>query len=519
MRQKIQVKCLFTLLLLAFSTMAQAETPVVEWIRQLGTTSYDGGFGVSVDGSGNAYVTGYTYGSLDGNTNAGSYDIFLTKYDTDGTKLWVEQLGSISDDRSVGMSVDGSGNAYVTGWTHGSLDGNPNAGNYDMFLTKYDTDGTKLWTEQLGSAGYDSGTDVSVDDSGNVYVTGWTNGSLAGNTSAGGIDLLLAKYDKNGSKLWTKQLGSTSDDKGCGVSVDDSGNAYITGYTYGSLDGNTNAGYADMFLAKFDTDGNKLWIEQLGTDSYDNGNDISVDDSGNAYVTGITYGSLDSNTNAGSADLFLTKYDTNGIKLWTEQLGSAGDDYGSGVSVDGSGNAYVTGRTLDSLDGNTNEGSYDILLVKYDTNGTKLWTEQLGSAGFDSGSDVSVDDSGNAYITGYTTGSLNGNPNAGGYDMFLMKITTAIPGDANGDGCVDGSDVTILAGNWQYGVGGAGGATWAMGDFNGDGQVDGSDVTILADNWQAGVTATTVSIPEPGSVVMLAGIAFMALLCRRRKSV
>ena len=160
MRKKIQVKCLATLLLLAFSAMAQAETPVVEWIRQLGTTSFDSGNGVSVDNNGNAYVTGYTGGSLDGNSAMGAGDIFLTKYDTSGTKLWTEQLGSARDDWSYDVSVDSNGNAYITGSTLGSLDGNTNAGSYDMFLTKYDTNGTKLWTEQLGSTSWDEGHGV-----------------------------------------------------------------------------------------------------------------------------------------------------------------------------------------------------------------------------------------------------------------------------------------------------------------------------------------------------------------------
>ena len=232
---------------------------------------------------------------------------FLTKYDTNGTKLWTEQLGSIGGgEEGYGVSVDASGNAYITGYIGVGLDDDYG----DMFLTKYDTNGNKLWTEQLDSSSYDKGCGVSVDVSGNVYVTGETDGSLDGNTSAGYADMFLTKYDTNGTKLWTEQLGTTSGDYGIGVSVDGSGNAFVTGYTFGSLDGNTNSGGSDMFLTKYDTDGTKLWTEQLGSDSNDYSCSVSVDGSGKVYVAGSTEGSLDGNPNAGGSDIFLIKIST-----------------------------------------------------------------------------------------------------------------------------------------------------------------------------------------------------------------
>ena len=123
--------------LLVSSQPARAETVVIAWTQQLGTGSHDEGYSVSVDGSGNAYVTGYTRGGLDGNTNQGNYDLFLTKYNTNGAKQWTEQLGTSSVDFAYGVSVDGSGNAYVTGYTDGGLDGNTNQGDSDMFLIKF----------------------------------------------------------------------------------------------------------------------------------------------------------------------------------------------------------------------------------------------------------------------------------------------------------------------------------------------------------------------------------------------
>ncbi len=424
MCQKIQMKCLAAILMLALSATTQAETPVVEWTRQLGTSSNDYGHGVSVDGSGNAYVTGWTYGGLDGSTNAGRIDIFLTKYDTAGIKLWTRQWGSVGHDIGHGVSVDGSGNAYVTGYTTGGLDGNTSEGDWDIFLTKYNTAGTKLWTRQLGTRSNEYGYDVSVDGSGNAYVTGYTEDGLDGNTHSGASDIFLAKYDTDGTKLWTQQLGTARRDHARNVSVDGSGNAYLTGGTTGGLDGNTSEGDWDIFLTKYNTVGTKLWTRQLGSDESDSGYGVSVDGSGNVYVTGYTEGALDGNTSAGSYDMFLIKYNSDGAKLWTQQLGTASDDGGSDVSIDGNDNVYVAGRTEGCLDGNSSEGDCDIFLTKYDRNGTKLWTKQLGSDEWDSGLEVSVDGRGNAYITGLTYGSLGDNTNAGGEDMFLVKIST-----------------------------------------------------------------------------------------------
>ncbi len=183
--------CFVLLAVLAAAT--HAEIPVIEWTRQLGTDGIDIGYGVSVDSSGNAYVTGITYGGLDGNTNVGFDDMFLTKYDTSGTRLWTQQLGTSSLEIGNGVSVDSSGNAYVTGGTQGGLDGNTSAGSWDMFLTKYNTAGTKLWTKQLGTSSLEIGNGVSVDSSGNAYVTGGTQGGLDGNTSVGGSDMFLVK--------------------------------------------------------------------------------------------------------------------------------------------------------------------------------------------------------------------------------------------------------------------------------------------------------------------------------------
>ena len=148
-------------------------------------------------------------------------------------------------------------------------------------------------------------------------------------TSSGNHDIFLVKYNSSGTKQWTKQLGTSSSDSGNGVTIDSSGSIYVTGSTGGGLDGNTNYGNdcsvppgfwnsinncSDIFLVKYNSSGTKQWTKQLGTSSGDYGNDVTTDSSGNIYVTGSTWGGLDGNTNSGSYDIFIVKYNSSGIK-------------------------------------------------------------------------------------------------------------------------------------------------------------------------------------------------------------
>jgi len=318
-----------------------------QWTKQLGTSSGDWGNGVTTDSSGNIYMTGSTEGGLDGNTHFGKWDIFLVKYNSSGTKQWTNQLGTSSYDRGSGVTTDSSGNIYVTGYTKGGLDGNTNSSGSDIFLVKFNSSGTKQWTKQLGTSSDDRGNGVTTDSSGNIYVTGYTDRS-------GNENIILVKYNSSGTNLWTKQLGTSSDDWGNGVTTDSSGNIYVTGYTEDELDGNIHSGNDDIFLVKYNSSGTKQWTKQLGTSSNDEGSGVTTDSSGNFYVTGYTNEGLDGNTNSGESDIFLIKYNSSGTKQWTKQLGTSSVDRGNSVTTDSSGNIFVTGFTRGGLDGNTN---------------------------------------------------------------------------------------------------------------------------------------------------------------------
>jgi len=345
--------------------------PSGPWTRQLGTAMGDFATGIATDAAGNVYVAGYTNGGLDGNTNAGSIDLVVVKYAANSNKLWTRQLGTAMGDVAKGIATDANGSAYVAGYTGGGLDGNTSAGTTDFFVVKYDTNGNKLWTRQLGTTSSDQAYGIATDANGNVYVTGYTSGSLDGITFNAGFDFFVVKYDTNGNKLWTRQFGASqsaiTDSQAHGIATDANSNVYVTGHTTAGLDG-TSAGSYDLFVVKYDTDGIKLWTRQLGTATDDRATGIATDAVGNVYVTGHTDAGLDGNTYAGAYDLFVVKYDTNGNKLWTKQLGTAMDDVATGIAI-AAGTVYVTGRTESGLDGNTHAGASDLFVVKFAAQG------------------------------------------------------------------------------------------------------------------------------------------------------
>ncbi|AFY85156.1 DUF4347 domain-containing protein [Oscillatoria acuminata] len=180
---------------LAFALETIAEYPGVltrepEWIEQFGTTTGDYSDGITVDSTGNLYITGSTEGNL-GGTNAGYTDAWVVKYDSSGIQQWVQQLGSTLDDLPTGITVDSAGNVYVTGYSYGNL-GGIHAGYEDAWIAKYDSSGTQQWVQQLGTTSSDRSDGITVDSAGHLYITGSTEGNLGG-SNAGASDAWIAK--------------------------------------------------------------------------------------------------------------------------------------------------------------------------------------------------------------------------------------------------------------------------------------------------------------------------------------
>jgi hypothetical protein len=395
---------------LAFSSTATVFALSLEWARQIGTSGRDASFSVAIDAAGNAYIGGFTEGSLSGD-NAGDFDAFLAKYDMSGNLLWSKQIGTASYDYIASVATDVDGSVVITGATDGSLFGT-NPGEREPFLAKYDALGTLLWSQQIRTQTSWSNS-VAIDQIRNVYLSGYTCCGLF--DSSANQDAFLIKYNPSGNLLWFRQLGTDSSDGSASVAVDRTGNAYVTGWTYGSLgDGANDSNDQDVFLAKYDASGARLWTRQFATHLDEYGHDVAVDADGNAFITGGEPGSFGGTS-------FLTKLDPSGNLLWSRQIGTANDDESTTVTVDAFGDVYISGYTGGNL-GAIGAGGRDAFLSKYSAAGDLLWTQQIGTPGDDESLSIALDSMGNAYFTGRTDGSL-GRPNTGDDDVFLAKFT------------------------------------------------------------------------------------------------
>ncbi len=465
-----------------------AQGPEWVWAQSAGGTDDDYGSNVSTDAGGNVYITGFfysdsiTFGSTI-LTNKGHHDIYLTKYDSNGTVLWAKSAGGTDPDYAYSVATDAAGNVYLTGYfyspsiTFGSTVLTNGGAFGDIFITKYDSNGTVLWAKSEGGISDDVAYSVSTDNWGNVYVTGFfysdsiTFGSTI-LTNKGHNDIYLTKYDSNGTVLWAKSAGGTDDDRVNSVSIDEEGNVFITGYfwspsiTFSSTTlTNAGAGYADIFITKYDSTGTVLWAESAGGTIHDYAISVSTDAGGNVYVTGlfqsssITFGStVLTNANEGYGDIFITKYDSNGTVIWAKSAEGISSDYGYGVSTDAGRNVYVTGSFFSSsiTFGSTvlsNAGGADIFITKYDSNGTVLWAKSAGGTDYDWANSVSTDTEGNVYVMGefgspsITFGSTT-LINAGGTDIFTAKVSTTVATGIEENNFID--EITVFPNPFSF---------------------------------------------------------------------
>jgi hypothetical protein len=296
------------------------------WARSDGGSSLDRGYAISVDGLGNSYTTGYfsSTASIGDSifTSVGQDDIFIVKYDVDGAFIWAEQVGGQFFDQGYSITTDPEGNAIVTGRFSGSVDfGDTTLTStrlFNTFITKYDANGNYLWARKAGGKD-DFAFGITSDAQGNSLVTGYFqetgnfNGILL--TSAGSGDIFIAKYDQDGSLLWVRQAGGDDLDMGYCITTDDEGNTSVSGFFVGTAtfeDTTLTSTFKDIFIAKYDVDGNLLQAIQAEGSGTDEGYGIATDGTGNTFLTGLFEGeasfgniTLDSD---GEEDVFIAKF-------------------------------------------------------------------------------------------------------------------------------------------------------------------------------------------------------------------
>jgi hypothetical protein len=300
------------------------------WAKRIGTVASEYGYGVAVDGSGNVFATGVFYGTANFGTASltsvnGTADAWLVKYSATGTPLWAKQIGGTGTDFGYGVAVDGSGNAILVGRMSGTVNlgggSLTSAGGYDVFLAKYAAaDGQYLWGKRFGGTGDDYGDAVAVDANADVYVTGNFPGTVnfggGAVTSFGSTDGFVAKYaGTDGHYVWAKPFGGTGGDAGSGVGVDGQGNVTVTGYFSGVVNFGTgavtSAGATDGFAVKYTSAGTPLWTKRFGGTATDFGTRVAADTGGNVNVIGSYSGTADFGggpiISAGAFDMFLLR--------------------------------------------------------------------------------------------------------------------------------------------------------------------------------------------------------------------
>jgi len=376
----------------------------------------DGGRGVKT-----VYVV---YRDFAGNESAPvSDDIVYSRSDYAIGVLWTRLEGTSSDETARDVAVDATGNAYVVGVTGGVLDGGAGYGGTDMFIAKYAPDGTRLWIRQFGGPWEDGATDVLLSDDGYVYVCGETQGQMDGKASNGSYDVFVVRYDQDGNRLWSDLVGSTFPDGAGGVATDGSGNVYLSGKAALSLDGiPALGGVGDYFVVKFAPDGTKLWTTIGGTTQLDEAYGLVADSAGNTYLTGYVDGSLDGYVSQGQSDFVIVKYDTDGNEVWARQLGSVSVDKGFDLAIGTDDDIYVSGTARDSFDGNAGVWIDDVIVLRYSPDGDKLWSVQVGSGWNDQGYAIAAAPGGGVLVAGCTDGQVGEEPNAGADDLHIMKF-------------------------------------------------------------------------------------------------
>ncbi len=545
--------------------------PTLIYSSYFGGSGDDLGGSIAVDSNNNIYIAGTTSSTnfpLQGaafGVNAGLADIFVTKIDAAGANvIYSTYVGGSGQDRGDGLALDANGNAYVVGrvdslsinfpTTSGSFASTYRGGDFDGVVFKLNAQGNALaYSGFLGAEENDSVEGIAVDATGIAYVTGGTKSigfpttvNAYQPTRAGDTDAFLAKINPAGSALlYATYLGGSGSDRGSGVAIDQSGNAYVAGFT-SALDfptenafQNSLGGSFDAFVAKFDTNSSGtaslVFCSYLGGTGDDKAYGLAIDSGGNnLYIIGQT-----SSNNfpllapaqpafGGSFDAFVAKVSTTGAKIYATYLGGTGDDRGTGIAVNSAGAAYVTGFTSSTNFPTvtplqlSNGGGFDAFVAKLNPAGSAfVYSTYLGGSANESNTTtgtstnpIALDASSDAYVTGFTssTNFPTVTPlqpaKAGGQDAFVIKIADATPAADYSISIVPGSRTVVPGGGTTYMVtatpvgGFTGTISLSASGYSNDSTASFNPTTIVITDASAKsstLTVTTTAATPPGT--------------------
>lgn len=420
------------------------------------------GVGTCASGLQTCQPDGQTYGPCTGEVLPAAENC-ATAIDEDcdlgtdcGGVVWSVGFGATGQQQGYGIATDAAGNTFLAGGFTGQLpvlgSGFPplfSAGGSDVFLVKLDPAGVPVWYKGFGSAGlYEQASSIVTDAAGNILVTGYFDGTLdfGGGvtlTSAGNLDIFVAKLDTAGNPLWAKRFGDQTPQYGVDVALDGGGNLFLLAKGFGTTDFGggalTSAGLFDVYVAKLDSNGAHLWSKRFGSAMDDDGVALAADPTGGVVITGSFSAAVDFGGGAlstmGGSDVFVAKYGPTGAHQWSKRYGDAANQSAVDVDVDASGNVLVNG----GFEGTVNFGSgamtavgtLDAFVAKLDATGNGLLSKRYGAVGSEIAAyAIKAGVGGEVYVAGAITGPIDFGsgmlPAGGGADVFLLRLDSSL---------------------------------------------------------------------------------------------
>ncbi len=480
-RLDILMRSVYTITCLLFicTNTALAQSVKLDWANSLAGDSYDACKAIALDDAGNVYATGYFSTTVDFDAGPGIYnltainaeDAYMAKYDPAGKLIWAKTIGDFRYQAGNALTLDASGNIYVTGIFFGTTDFDPgpgisnlvSAGNEDIFVCKYDNTGNFTWARKFGGPTNDFCNTIKLDAAGNIYINGYFENTadfdpgpgVTSLISAGATDIFICKLNSNGNLEWAKRIGGASADVAFDIDLDAQNNVYSTGFYFATVDFDpgsgvfnlTSAALGDGYILKLNNSGGFMNAASLVSSSRVRCSSLKLDKTGHVYVAGHFDGAADFDPGAGTwllnspvddDDIFIGKYDLNLNLVWAKQVGGPSFQKVFDIETDAADNIYTTGHYNGTADFDagpaekklTALGDPDIFVLKMNAAGEFVWVAQATGSFYGSGYSIKPDKDNNIYVGGTFEGTKDFDPgpdevkrsSAGRSEMFIQKL-------------------------------------------------------------------------------------------------